>query len=109
MISISASELTLKTSFLTLDKSSFALKASCFTLKTSHLAPRLPVQKREFHPRKQEKTLKTKATTRSFGMLLLFKFYEQEVPPDLGQWATQNRQREKRRDGARAASVLRRV
>ena len=29
MISISASELTLKTSFLTLDKSSFALEASC--------------------------------------------------------------------------------
>jgi hypothetical protein len=71
-LDITASELSLKTSFLTLDKSSFALKASCFTLKTSHLAPRLPVQKREFRRRKQEKTLKTKATTRRFGMLLLF-------------------------------------
>jgi hypothetical protein len=71
-LDITASELTLKTSFLTLDKSSFALEASCFTLKTSHSAPRLPVQKREFRRRKQEKTLKTKATTRRFGMLLLF-------------------------------------
>ena len=75
-LDITASEPTLKTSFLTLDltldKSSVALKASCFTLKTSHLVPRLPVQKREFRRRKQEKTLKTKATTRRFGMLLLF-------------------------------------